>query len=107
MASNFIAVTWEFDAESDVELQEELGLSENDVNINEENDPEGVRELNKLIAGHYGVPVYVDLDLFFDSPQAMSEEEVTNALSDEYGWLVKDWHYVDHDDDVDLDALRA
>jgi len=105
MSSNFISVTWEFDIETDNELQQELGLSEADVMINPKHHPEEAAELNKLCANHYGVPIFVDLDLFFDNPNKMSNEEVTDALSDEHGWLVKDWHYVDSEDEVDLDAL--
>jgi hypothetical protein len=105
MASNFIAVTWEFDIATDESLQQELGLSPEEANVNPEHYPEEAAELNKLCAQHWGVPLFVDLDLFFDNPHSMSNEEVTDALSDEYGWLVNDWHYVDSADDVNFDSL--
>ncbi|MBT7687845.1 MAG: hypothetical protein HN618_05250, partial [Flavobacteriales bacterium] len=73
----------------------------------EENNHEAVISLNKLVASHFGVPTFVDLNLFFDNPSLMSNEEVTDALSDEHGWLVKDWHYVDFEDDIDLDKLSC
>ena len=105
MASNFIAVTWEFDVATDESLQQELGLSHDEANVNAEHYPEEAAKLNKLCAQHFGVPLHVDLDLFFDNPHSMSNEEVTDALSDEYGWLVNDWHYVDSADDVNFDSL--
>lgn len=105
MASNFITVTWEFDVGTDPELQSTLGLSHDEANVNPKHYPEQYRDLNKLCAQHFGVPVFVDLDLFFDNPHSMSDEEVTDALSDEYGWLVQDWHYVDSADDIDFDSL--
>ena len=105
MPRNFISVTWEFDIENDDELQQELGLSKADANINEKSHPEEAAVMNELCANHYCVPIFVDLDLFFDNPSSMSIDEVNEALSTEYGWLIKDWHYVDAEDEVDLDAL--
>jgi hypothetical protein len=40
-----------------------------------------------------GVPVWVDLDLFFDDPHSVSEDQITDALSDEYGWLIKSYRW--------------
>ena len=39
-----------------------------------------------------GVPLTVDLKEFFDDPENTGIFTITDALSDEYGWLVRDWY---------------
>ena len=41
-----------------------------------------------------GVPLEVDLGEFFDNPREVCEDRITDALSDEYGWLVNSWEEV-------------
>ena len=91
--TNKIKVKWEFDIETNEELQSRLGLSEGDVNdmLSDEYDTE---KLHSLCCGETGTPRYVDLDLFFDDPHAVSDKQITDALSDEYGWLIKSWRYI-------------
>ena len=91
--TNKIRVQWEFDIETNEELQSRLGLTEGDVAdmLADEHDAE---KLQKLCCHEMGAPRHVDLDLFFDNPHAVSDEQITDALSDEYGWLIKEWHYV-------------
>ena len=91
--TNKIKVQWEFDIETNEELQSRLGLTEGDVNdmLGDEYDAE---RLHSLCCGETGVPLYVDLDLFFDDPHDASECQITDALSDEYGWLIKSWSYI-------------
>ena len=91
--TNKIRVTWEFDIETNEELQTRLSLTESEVAdmLGDENDAE---KLQKLCCHEMGVPRFVDLDLFFNDPHAVSEYQITDALSDEFGWLVADWHYV-------------
>ena len=92
-ARNKIKVQWEFDIETNEELQSRLGLTEGDVAdmLSDEDDAE---KLHAMCCGEMGVPRYVDLDLFFDDPRDVSDDQITDALSDEYGWLINDWNYV-------------
>lgn len=91
--TNKIKVQWEFDIETNEELQTRLGLTEGDVAdmLGDEDDAE---KLQNLCCREMGVPRHVDLDLFFDNPHAVSDDQITDALSDEYGWLIQGWHYV-------------
>lgn len=93
MSSNKIKVQWEFDITVDEELQSRLGLTEGDVyDILEEEG--GDEKLNQLCAAEMGTPVWVDLDLFFESPRSVGEDQITDALSDEYGWLVDSYEWL-------------
>lgn len=91
--TNKIKVQWEFDIETNEELQSRLGLTEGDV-ADMLSDEDDVVKLHDLCCDEMGVPRYVDLDLFFDNPHAASDDQITDALSDEHGWLINEWHYV-------------
>ena len=90
--TNKIKVQWEFDVETNEELQSQLGLTEGEV-TDMMGDDYDAEKLHALCCAEMGVPRYVDLDIFFDDPHATSECQITDALSDEYGWLIKSWHY--------------
>jgi len=90
--TNKIKVQWEFDITVDEELQSRLELTEGEVYEILE-DEGGDEKLNQLCADEMGVPVWVDLDLFFDDPHSVSEDQITDALSDEYGWLIKSYRW--------------
>ena len=91
--TNKIRVKWEFDIETNEELQSRLGLTEGEVAdmVGDEHDAE---KLHSLCCDEMGVPRYVDLDLFFEDPHAVSDDQITDALSDEYGWLINEWFYI-------------
>ena len=91
--TNKIRVIWEFDIATDERLQELLDISA--VKVEEMlSDEDEAERLQRLCCSAMGVPRFVDLDLFFNDPHAVSEHQITDALSDEYGWLVADWYYV-------------
>ncbi len=91
--TNKIRVIWEFDIATDERLQELLDISA--VKVEEMlSDEDEAERLQRLCCSAMGVPRFVDLDLFFDNPHAVSDYQITDALSDEYGWLVADWYYV-------------
>ena len=92
-ATNKIRVKWEFDIETNEELQSRLGLTEGDV-ADMMSDEDDAAKLHAMCCSETGVPLYVDLDLFFDDPRDVSDDQITDALSDEYGWLINDWNYV-------------
>ena len=91
--TNKIKVRWEFDIETNEELQSRLGLTEGEVTDMLSDEDDAVK-LHELCCNEMGVPCYVDLDLFFDNPHNVSDDQITDALSDEYGWLINEWHYV-------------
>ena len=91
--TNKIRVIWEFDIATDEELQRRLGLTEGDI-TDMLSDDEDAEKLQQLCCEEMGVPQHVDLDLFFNDPHSVSDYQITDALSDEYGWLIKSWHYV-------------
>jgi hypothetical protein len=93
-ARNLIKVKWEFDIDTNEELQSRLLVTPTEVREILE-DEEAESRLHTLCCGETGAPEFVDLDLFFDNPQEVSEDQVTDALSDEYGWLVKSWERYD------------
>ena len=82
-----VRVSWEFDVESDTDTQAMLGLSDGDIEAIVA-DPERLALYNKDVARLFGVPQVVDLNLFFDDPSEASDDQITDALSDEYGWLI-------------------
>lgn len=91
-SKNMIEVQWEFDIVTNEELQRRLGLTEGEVyDIIDEDD--GAERLNMMCAQEMEVPVYVNLDLLFDDPRSVDEDEITETLSDEYGWLVDSWEW--------------
>lgn len=82
-----VKVSWEFDVETDTDTQAMLGLSDGDIEAIVA-DPERLALYNKDVANLFGVPQVVDLNLFFDEPRDVSDDQITDALSDEYGWLI-------------------
>ena len=89
---NLIKVYWEFDIESDEDLQRQIGITGAEVeDIVQINDPTEMDQLNRRCCDHLGVPMWVNLDLFFEDPRKVHEYSITDALSDEHGWLIKSW----------------
>jgi len=48
-------------------------------------------EAHDQFARDQGVPIVVDLCEYFADPASVSDYQITDALSDEHGWLVYDW----------------
>ena len=88
-----IKVDWEFDIEGDEKTQEMLGLSEGDIEVILA-DPERLEGYKRDVSMLFDVPQIVDLGEFFDNPREVCEDRITDALSDEYGWLVNSWEEV-------------
>lgn len=91
-SKNMIEVQWEFNIVTDEELQRRLDLTEGEVYAMIDED-EGAERLNSMCAQEMGVPVFVDLDLIFDDPRSVDHYQITDALSDEYGFLVDSWEW--------------
>lgn len=90
--TNKIRVRWQFDIDTNEELQARLNITEREVaEMLEDEDDES--RLHTLCCGETGAPEFVDLDLFFDNPNEVHEDQITDALSDEYGWLVDRWEW--------------
>jgi len=91
-SGNRIKVQWEFDIETNEELQSRLGLTEGEV-VEMLGDEDEAQKLHSLCCRETGAPEWVDLDLFFDDPRDADEEQITDALSDEFGWLIQTWEW--------------
>jgi hypothetical protein len=91
--STIINIDWEFDIEQDEQTQEMLGLSEGDIEVILE-DPERLAGYKRDVSMLFGVPQQVDLIDYFEDPRSVSPEQITDALSDEFGWLINNyaWH---------------
>ena len=91
-SGNMIAIQWEFDVTTDEELQRRLDLTEGEVyDILSEDD--GAEMLNRRCCDLMGVPLWVDLDLFFDDPRSVSDDQILDAMSDEHGWLIQSFEW--------------
>ena len=101
-SSTTIKIDWEFDIESDEQTQEMLGLSEGDIDAILE-DPEKLEGYQRDVATLFGVPHEVDLSEFFDDPRSVSSDQITDALSDQFGWLVNDYEWIDKSCNLDQD----
>ena len=51
-------------------------------------------ELHDNFAKDNGVPLEVDLKDYFEEPENIDTFQITDALSDEHGWLVKNWSVI-------------
>ena len=94
MKRNIVKVRWQFDIETNEELWSRLNLTEGEVREMLEDEEDTVR-LYRLCCGETGASEFVDLDLLFDDPRDVSEDEITEALSDEFGWLLDGWEWQD------------
>lgn len=94
MKRNIVKVRWQFDIETNEELWSRLNLTEGEVREMLEDEEDTVR-LYRLCCGETGASEYVDLDLLFDDPRDVSEDEITETLSDEFGWLLDGWEWQD------------
>lgn len=85
-----IKVDWEFDIENDHDAQEMLGLSEDALEaiLADHHRRERLQRDLRIL---FDVPQIVDLSLFFDKPNEASDDQITDALSDEYGWLIQNF----------------
>ncbi len=45
-----------------------------------------------------GVPLTVNLNEYFDDPESVGIFTITDALSDEHGWLVQDWYCIEEEE---------
>ena len=91
--TNKIEVIWEFDIETNEELQRRLALTEGEIEALLSDDHDA-NKLHTLCCDELCVPMYIDLDLFFDNPHSVSDDHITDVISDEWGWTVKSWQYV-------------
>ena len=51
-------------------------------------------EAHDKFAQEQGIPIIVDLNDFFEDPASVGTYQITDALSDQFGWLVYDWEVI-------------
>ena len=62
-------------------------------------------DIHDKFAAEQGVPLVVDLSEYFDDPSKVSEYDITDALSDEHGWLIYDWNVIESKSTVTVKDL--
>ena len=62
-------------------------------------------EAHDQFAEENGVPIVVDLTEYFEDPRSVSSYQITDALSDEHGWLVNDWEELDACNNDNTDGM--
>ena len=92
--TSLVTVDWECDLQSDEQTQEMLGLGEGDIEVIM-NDPDRLEGYKSQVATLFGVPQIVDMAILLKDPRNCSDDQITDALSDEFGWLVNGWSWND------------
>ena len=62
-----------------IQIQWEFDLEDNSI------------EAHNEFAAENGVPTEVDLNDYLKDPASASDDQITDALSDEHGWLIQGW----------------
>ena len=62
-----------------IQIQWEFDLEDNSI------------EAHNEFAAENGVPTEVDLNDYLKDPASASDDQITDALSDEHGWLIYNW----------------
>ena len=56
---------------------------------------EATQEDHDRFAEAEGVPLIVDMCDYLHDPESASTDQITDALSDEHGWLIQDWQVLE------------
>ena len=88
-----VFIDWEFDIDTDLETARFLGLNEDDIG-RILNDPKRRKKYTEDISILFEVPQVIDLNDFFPNPIELKPEDITNKLSNHYGWLINGWRYI-------------
>ena len=96
--STTINITWEIDIDIDQDVQDDFGLTQKQADAVVA-DPELYQDVYNQACDLYGLPHTVDMATYFDRPHSMASSQITDALSDEYGFLVNDFIWLEEPDD--------
>ena len=91
--STIIKINWELDIDIDEDVQADLGLTQKQADI-VVSDPKLFQKTYSKACELYGLPNTVDMSTYFNDPHTVSSSHITDVLSDEFGWLVKDFVYL-------------
>ena len=98
-----INVRWEFDLRYHANQGELKAFDIESLEEYDNLDDKGRRKVYKEFASVNGVPLKVDLSKYWREPEHAYEEDITEFLSDRWGWLVtswsKEWNVEDHIED--------
>ena len=86
-----INVVWEFDLRDNADQGNLKELGINSLNDYDELNENEKRNIYERFAAANDVPLTVDLSRYWREPEHAYEEDITEFLSDEWGWLVKRW----------------
>ena len=96
--STTISITWEIDIDIDQDVQDDFGLTQKQAD-DIVADSELYQDVYNQACDLYGLPHTVDMATYFDRPHSMASSQITDALSDEFGFLVNDFIWLEESDD--------
>ena len=91
--STEISIYWDIDIDNDLEIQEDLGLTPEQA-ASKLSDTFERMEVYSNACEYYGLPHSVDMSEYFDDPHSVASSRITDALSDDFGWNVKDFKWL-------------
>ena len=92
--STTININWEIDIDIDEDVQDDLGLTQKQADAVVA-DPELYQDVYNQACDLYGLPHTVDMATYFDDPHSVPSSQITDALSDEYGFLVNEFVWLE------------
>ena len=66
-----------------IQIQWEFDLEDNSI------------EAHDAYAEEQGVPLFVNMCDYLKDPSIASDDQITDALSDEHGWLIQGWELLE------------
>lgn len=96
--STTISINWAIDIDTDEDIQADLGLTQQQADEIVA-DPARFQKTYDIAYELYGLPLSVDMASYFDDPHSVPSSQITDALSDEYGFLVEDFVWLEKLDD--------
>ena len=88
--STTIKVTWEIDIDIDQDVQDDFGLTQAQADAVVA-DSELYQDVYNQACELYGLPHTLDMATYFNDPHSVPSSQITDALSDEHGFLVNDY----------------
>lgn len=96
--STTISINWQIDIDTDEDVQADLGLTQQQADEIAA-DPARFQKTYDIAYELYGLPLSVDMASYFDDPHSVPSSRITDALSDEYGFLVEDFMWLEEQDE--------
>ena len=92
--STIININWAIDIDIDEDVQADFGLNQKQADAVVA-DPELYQDIYNQACDLYGLPHTVDMASYFDDPHSVPSSQITDALSDEFGFLINDFVWLE------------